>query len=642
MSIEEVHIETVPVEKAEATVTKQAQKRWQTALRSPLWLCLLIALLIRVWLTYHTHGVIDGDEALVGIQAEHILRGEHPIYFYGQAYMGSLEAYLMALLFLIGGSTVWMLRAEPILLSLLVVWLTWKFAGVLAEAAQLSPFARQLFQTIAALFAAIPPLYDTVVELRTLGGYIETFVLMLLLFLAVFQLTRRWQAGASNKELAWRWAGIGFIIGLGFWINPLILTAVLTAVIWIVAFLIMELARLIRQGETNKEPKLRSFLKRLLLVFAALPTFIIGIAPALRWGLRNHWANFKFVFALGKYQSLNPDLKATYTNQLSLFKAQVHLFQKYVAPRVISGALPGESAFPGTIHALTFRLGLFCIVASLLLFALSLLWHHPRLAQFRQLVALPLVFAGCVTLSFCTSTVTAAGLISFQHDLAGRYAAPLVIVLPFFFAAVFTLTITYLHKAAQRASLHFEKQERKVPAKALPRIVLIVQVLLLAMLLMYFGAQAASHGLNNPDTTFQSPSCPQAPAYNDQIIAYLQQEHVHYAWAISWVGNPIIFKTNDAIITADPREVMNHFGLGRIPAYTEAVLHSDRPSMLSIVPHNETYPHILRIMDAQHVTYHMKRFPSEPGYDIIVVTSLSRTVPLTNSRDFEIAFLGCI
>jgi hypothetical protein len=124
-------------------------------------------------LTYHTHGVIDGDEAMVGIQAENFAR-EHPIYFYGKDYMGSLEAYLMALLFLIGGLTGWMMPGERILLSLLVVWLTWTLAGALAEAAGVSRLARQLFQTIAALLAAIPPLYDTVVELRSLGGYIET------------------------------------------------------------------------------------------------------------------------------------------------------------------------------------------------------------------------------------------------------------------------------------------------------------------------------------------------------------------------------------------------------------------------------------------------------------------------------------
>src|SRR2546427_8426157 len=145
MSIDEIETETASTDRTPSTVTQQTQKQWQTALRSPLWLCLLIALVIRIWLTYHTHGVIDGDEAMVGIQAEHILRGEHPLYFYGQAYMGSLEAYLMALLFLIGGPTVWMMRAEPILLSLLVVWVTWKLAGALAEAAGGAQMARQVF-----------------------------------------------------------------------------------------------------------------------------------------------------------------------------------------------------------------------------------------------------------------------------------------------------------------------------------------------------------------------------------------------------------------------------------------------------------------------------------------------------------------
>ena len=43
--------------------------------------------------------------------------------------MGSLEAYLMARIFAIVGPSVWALRAEPILLSLVVVWLTWKLAA---------------------------------------------------------------------------------------------------------------------------------------------------------------------------------------------------------------------------------------------------------------------------------------------------------------------------------------------------------------------------------------------------------------------------------------------------------------------------------------------------------------------------------
>src|SRR5271167_1493877 len=66
---------------------RHPQKRWYTFLRSPLWICLLLAIIIRVWLVARTHGVIDGDEVLVGVQAEHILHGEFPVYFYGQPYM---------------------------------------------------------------------------------------------------------------------------------------------------------------------------------------------------------------------------------------------------------------------------------------------------------------------------------------------------------------------------------------------------------------------------------------------------------------------------------------------------------------------------------------------------------------------------
>src|SRR5258708_28562640 len=100
--------------------------RWLRFLRSPLWLCLLLALLIRAWLVVHTQGVIAGDEAMVGLQAENILRGQHPVYYYGQPYIGSLEAYFAALLFAIAGPSVWTLRAVSILLSVLLVALTWR------------------------------------------------------------------------------------------------------------------------------------------------------------------------------------------------------------------------------------------------------------------------------------------------------------------------------------------------------------------------------------------------------------------------------------------------------------------------------------------------------------------------------------
>ena len=79
------------------------KRRWNW----PVLCSLLLALLLRLWLVTHAGGVVNGDEALVGIQAQHILRGERPTYFYGQVYMGSLEAYLIALLFALFGSSAW-------------------------------------------------------------------------------------------------------------------------------------------------------------------------------------------------------------------------------------------------------------------------------------------------------------------------------------------------------------------------------------------------------------------------------------------------------------------------------------------------------------------------------------------------------
>ena len=655
MSIEEKSVEPI-VEKQSPTTHIPFRNRWSnilTVLRSPLWLCLLVALLIRVWLIYHTHGVVDGDEAMVGIQAEHILRGEHPIYFYGQAYMGSLEAYLMAILFAIAGPSVWMLRAEPTLLSLVVVALTWRLAGAFAEGANLPPFATLQFKTIAALLAALSPLYDTVLELRTLGGYVETFVLMLFLLLSAYQLTRRWQAGASRKELALRWAGIGFLVGLGFWVNPLIASAVIAAALWIIAFCIAELFRLSRQKSTNagnlpaRTPRL--FFQEFLLVVVAIPACIIGLLPALRWGYTYHWANFTYITQLNDMKSLNILLIPTYhTNRLLLTHDVTFFYEKYVAPRVISGALPVESPLMTTIHQFTLVLGLICIAATLLLVILSLVVRHPLLQRLRQLGALPLLFAVCTAIAFCTSIASAAGLISFQNDIAGRYATPLMLALPFFFAMPFTLVSMTIYHLLQRnrPSAHIAA-DNGIPATRSKKTVSIViglglQILLAALLFAYLGGQAYTYVLTDPNSTYQSASCPTAPAYNDPIIAYLQRQHVHYAWAITWIGNPITFKTDNSIIVADPRPVMAHNGLGRIPAYTEDLLHADRPAMLTIISSHDTYPVLLQTLDSLHVTYQSARFPSEPGYHVLAVTSLSRTVSLLESKGFWTAFPGCI
>src|SRR5215831_14119385 len=210
---------------------------------SPLTACLLLAVIVRVWLIVHTNGVIAGDEAEVGFQAEHILHGEHPIYYYGQPYMGSLQMYFIAGILFFTGPAVWAARIEPLLISLLLVTLTWFFSAALAGGAHLSQPVKRLFMVVSTLVAAFAPLYDTVEELRTTGGYIEAFTIMLWLLFCAYRLTQRWSNGASARELALRWAGLGFLVGFGFWIDPLIVYALVTIAIWIGGYIVFQLIK---------------------------------------------------------------------------------------------------------------------------------------------------------------------------------------------------------------------------------------------------------------------------------------------------------------------------------------------------------------------------------------------------------------
>lgn len=617
----------------------------------PLLICLFIALVVRSWLAYHTLGFIDGDEALVGIQAQHILQGQFPTYFYNQPYMGSLEAYLMAIIFAVAGSSVWTLRAEPILLSLVVVWLTWKLAGALADTAQLPLHAKQWFMNVAALLAAIPPLYDTVLEMRLLGGYIEIFIMMLLLLLSALQLTNRRAAGAPGRELALRWAGIGFLVGFGFWVNPLIIYGVLAVVLWIA----WDCARLMRRSRSMHQ--LRQIV--ILPALASLPACITGMVPALVWGARNQWQNFTYLLQLGGNTSLRPEVLAQYPTRTAQIIGQVHLYTSCVGPRVIGGSLPQQNPNLYTLSAPTYLLGLFCIVATGALFALSfaqpagleiktLLRFQLLLGRVRRLVALPLIFIAATSFIFCFTRTSAIGLWHCEYDLAGRYATPLMLVMPFLLAAIFTTVVLFeaaFYQTGQKDSPAPENGHAALQsASRVPPVGLLEQRIILGImvgfLMLSIILQVALYGITDPGSTFQSPYCTFAPANNDAIINYMEREHIRYAWAINWLAYPIVFKTHGDIIMSDPLPLIRHIQiLDRIPAYTKAVSQAEQPSMVVLVKHSDPHPLLLKMLDDQQITYRVARFPAEQGRDVLVVTPLNQTVNPTSSAAYYNAFV---
>ena len=90
--------------------------------RRHLLLILLIAGLFRLWLILIDGVSFESDEAVVGLMARHINQGKPiPTFFYGQDYMGSLDAILVAGGFRVFGESIHAIRAVQMILYLLAL-----------------------------------------------------------------------------------------------------------------------------------------------------------------------------------------------------------------------------------------------------------------------------------------------------------------------------------------------------------------------------------------------------------------------------------------------------------------------------------------------------------------------------------------
>src|SRR5581483_10379888 len=166
-------------------------------------------------------------------------------------------------------------------------------------------------------------------------------------------------------------------------------------------------------------------LRELALALVAVPTCALGFAPGLLWGASHVWANVAYLFALG----------GGWTAQRALTVASVaSRYGTCVAPRVIRGAPPTESPLLTLTHAPLLLIGVASICFSVAGILGSLRWPHATLVRARRRVALPALFGACSAVLFCTSSASTSILLGCRNDLGGRYAAPLVLALPFFIA----------------------------------------------------------------------------------------------------------------------------------------------------------------------------------------------------------------
>ncbi len=607
---------------------------WLRLLSNPLWMCLLVGVLARIWLIVHTNGVMAGDEIQVGLQAEHILRGDRPVYYYAQPYMGSLEAYLAAFTFLFTGPSVWAMRIQTIFTGLLMTYLAWRLAGYLAENARLSPRLTTIFQTIAALVAGFPPLYDMAEEVRVQGGYMGAFVIMLWLLLCAYRLTQRWRQHPSRRELAWRWAGIGFLVGLGLWIDPLISYACVAFSIWIIGYFVVTFKQ--RQGLSG-EPSRLSLCKEGLLFLCALPTLLLGFTPGIIWGLQNNWANITYILHSA---SSSP------ASRLLTIAVVTGLYSYCLAPRAMGGSLPTQPDVTyANPHIVTF--GLLVVTCALGLSIASVIWRRrAALTLVRKLTALPLLYFGCASVVFCLASVSAAAAVSGcgPFDNGGRYVVPLVDALPFLVAtlAIWPMLILQQRResnpiAPPQSATASVRDTFETTFRDTPRLRWL-QLALIVTFILYFVVQGVVYAQADPNYTFQATGClSRNPTHVEPIVSYMQSQDIHYAWATGWIGDHITFVTNDSIVATKPG--------GRIASDLQALYRADRASVLATVLHTDAHPSFLNGLAVRRVVYRIARFYSGPGVDLLVITPLNQTLSPADpalKALFQRSFSGCI
>ena len=226
------------------------QKKWTIVL------VLGVALAYRIILLAQDAIPLNADEAVVGLMARHIVQGRWPTFFYGQAYMGSLDATLVALGFALFRQEALVIRIVQTLLYLLTIFTTITLGNRV--------FKSEVVGIAAGFLLAIPPVNVTLYTTVSLGGYGEAMLIGTLLLILAIEIAR-------SHQRNWLFLAWGFLTGLGVWAFGLTLIYSIPAGIFIV-------------WELRRKQSWSTWKGDVLLILLG---GILGIAPILLWAKEN-------------------------------------------------------------------------------------------------------------------------------------------------------------------------------------------------------------------------------------------------------------------------------------------------------------------------------------------------------------------
>ena len=198
----------------------------------------------------------NSDQAIVGLMGRHILTGqEHPTFYYGSHYAGTLEPHYLALVFSVFGASYTTYRLGMVLLLLLHSLLVYALA-------------RRVFGQCAALVAvaylALPPFFFLYKGLTSDGAYTSLAVLGAAMLYAAVRLEEAVREGQKRAAIGWIFL-LGILAGLAWWLIHLAAYFYLAILAW---FLLVR----------------RAVFARLVHYVVFLGAFLLGSLP---WWLAN-------------------------------------------------------------------------------------------------------------------------------------------------------------------------------------------------------------------------------------------------------------------------------------------------------------------------------------------------------------------
>lgn len=204
---------------------------------------------------------IDSDQAVFGLQAMHVLKGEFPVFSWGYAYIGTLQTYLVAACFFVFGPSRQALNG--------VVLLFYAGYSLSLYALAAAFFTERRWRVLVTALGAVAPGYFVLHGVWARHGYPETYFFgTLLLALACNHLGR--------QERARFYAALFFVAGLAWWSNFLILYYLPP----IGLYLLFQLSR---------APSGKS---RARIVLASAAGFFAGSLPFWVFNAQNSFASF--------------------------------------------------------------------------------------------------------------------------------------------------------------------------------------------------------------------------------------------------------------------------------------------------------------------------------------------------------------